>query len=56
MKEELKEDRREEADSLERKLHQVIALPNVSDIVNGLIRWFNASSEEDVELDRLCHP
>ena len=55
-KEDLKEDRKEEVDSLERKLHQVVALPNVSDIVSGLIRWFNASSEEDVGVNWVGHP
>ena len=34
-----KEERKEESDSLERILHQVITLPDVADIVSGLIRW-----------------
>ena len=36
---------------MEHILHQVVALPDVTDIVSGLIRWYNASSEEDVGLE-----
>ena len=48
-----KEERKEEGDSLERILHQVITLPDVADIVCGLIRWYNESSEEDVDLKEM---
>lgn len=48
-----KEERKEESDSLERILHQVITLPDVADIVSGLIRWYNESSEEDVDLKEM---
>ena len=50
-----KEERKEESDSLERILHQVITLPDVADIVSGLIRWYNESSEEDVDLKEMVH-
>ena len=38
---------------MERILHQVITLPDVADIVSGLIRWYNESSEEDVDLKEM---
>ena len=48
-----KEEQKGEGDSLERILHQVITLPDVADIVSGLIRWYNESSEEDVDLKEM---
>lgn len=48
-----KEEQKEEGDSLERILHQVITLPDVADIMSGLIRWYNESSEEDVDLKEM---
>ena len=48
-----KEEQKEEGDSLERILHQVITLPDVADIVCGLIRWYNENSEEDVDLKEM---
>lgn len=48
-----KEEQKGEGDSLERILHQVITLPDVADIVSGLIRWYNESSKEDVDLKEM---
>ena len=48
-----KEEQKEKGDSLERILRQVITLPDVADIVCGLIRWYNENSEEDVDLKEM---
>lgn len=36
--------------SLEKTLQEVISLPNVSDVLTGLTRWYNSSSKEDVSV------
>lgn len=44
-----KDEKKLDANSrLEHKLNQVISLPGIADILDGLIRWFNSSSEQDV--------
>ena len=39
-----------EITSLEKTLQEVISLPNVSDVLTGLSRWYNSSSKEDVHV------